>query len=290
MSPHRPTIAAASSPPTPTPTLSAATTFLKSGSAGAASITYAYTMAAAAAEVAANASSNLSAGGVNDPRVWAQRLHLRQTVAIARAFAAEFGPAALFSSLRPVYGSYQLSWADADAALGWMNSTLGLVPSQFIWSIAVNAYCVVAAPPGTSPDDLYSFWMAESDAQRVHRVASAAVAVKWGLHLSTYEGSLVGLGYDNATTSMIIGVSREEGYGRVMKYDYLVNWVGIGGTIPARAGEGATGMVGVMAEYNYFGLSSIYGPSSPEVFQWGLTEDLRNVSTAKMRAAAAEAG
>ena len=80
-------------------------------------------------------------------------------------------------------------------------------------------------------------------------------------------------------------------YGRAMAYDFDVNWIRIGGRIPSRSGDDvngtahddaankyaltahtgrgtvsvADGSVPVALEFNYFALSSSYGPSDPQV-------------------------
>lgn len=101
------------------------------------------------------------------------------------------------------------------------------------------------------------------------RNASAALASDAGWRLLSYEGSLVGIPADdeaiNATTATIIAANRSPSYGAAMQRDYEQNWAPLGG-----------------AEYNFFALSSQYGEDTPvAVFQWGLTEDIGNLSTAK---------
>ena len=66
-------------------------------------------------------------------------------------------------------------------------------------------------------------------------------------------------------TVLMAAANREPGYGGVMAYDYLENWAAIPGA----------------CEYNFYALSSQYGPSSPPVFAWGLTEDLADLTTVK---------
>lgn len=72
----------------------------------------------------------------------------------------------------------------------------------------------------------------------------------------------------NTTTGVVIAANRSPGYGEAMTRDYEKNWAPLGG-----------------AEFNFFALSSQYGEDTPvEVFQWGLTEDLSNLTTPKYEA------
>ena len=90
----------------------------------------------------------------------------------------------------------------------------------------------------------------------------------------TYEGALVAipLQRDAATTGAVIAANRGASWADAMVREYERNWATIDGA----------------AEFNFFALSSMYGSDLPpfERFQWGLTEDIANISTHKFDAVA----
>jgi hypothetical protein len=93
------------------------------------------------------------------------------------------------------------------------------------------------------------------------------------MKLVAYEGSLVAipsaLPGSNTTTGLCIAANRDHRFGTAMAVDILDNWAALDGS-----------------EFNFFDLSGPYGADPPpwSVFQWGLTEDLHNTTTAKLEA------
>jgi hypothetical protein len=231
------------------------------------SLNYAWNRAAAVAEVAAGGSP-LNNDGVTDPEVWARRRHAKRLMEISAIFQAVFGSAALGSRVLPVYAWYQDYVDDAAAALAWLNTTYG-PPVSFFTGLAVNAYRVAYMPPGSTENDVLSELLAVSDASVPGRQACAALAASYGLRLMTYEGSgapiPAGPVDANATLATEILAARSQGAAEQQSYDYAVNWVPLGG-----------------AEYNFYALAGQY-----DQYQWGLLEDLSNITTSKYQGAMA---
>jgi hypothetical protein len=137
----------------------------------------------------------------------------------------------------------------------------------------VNAYAVAGVMPGTALPAIVAAVAAASDAQRPLRAQASAAARAFGLRLLSYEGSLVALPLerDDATTGDVIEANRSPQWAGAMVRDFQQNWAAA-----EVSGE----------EFNFFALSSQYGPDLPpyEVFQWGLTEDVHNNATNKLKA------
>lgn len=264
------------------------------GTEGGPGTNFLYNLAAATDEVG-RGGSNLNNDGATDPQVWANRRHLRTLWFIAQSFASVFGAAAMRHTILPVFGQFQEYYTDTDAALAWLSTTYNCTPASLIYGIAINSYLIAYVPVGSSPGDMYSAWMFQSDAQLGYRSAMAAVGQKLGgLTLVSYEGNTVGIpaADDNATSSDIIAAARLQPIVMPMKYDLLVNWQALnnnntgGRNTPDSATGGDVGTLSssnmpvatgdVVGAYNYYALSSSYGP--PPVFQWGLLEDLHNLT------------
>jgi hypothetical protein len=238
-------------------------------SQGGPSLTYLWNRAAAEREVAADPASPLAAGGCRDPEVWALRRHVRRVAELGGIFKAAFGAAGA-ARVRPVVALCAADPAGARAALAWLRDTAGPAALASLYGLAVNSYAVAGiAPGGGALGEVLAAVRAASAANAAPRAAFAALAREFGLALVSYEGALVALPVlrDAATTGQVILANRAAGWGEEVVRDYA-QW--------AAAGGGA---------FNFFALSSQYGEDAPaEVFQWGLTEDLGNTSTAKFQA------
>lgn len=242
---------------------------------GGPSATYLYNRAAAAAEVAADPGSALNDDGVGDAEVWGYRRHLRRTVEVGAIFAAAFSAGSLGARVRPALGWTAAFLSELDALGAWYTRALaparGPAPDA-LYGVAINAYAVGGVLAGATEADIVAAAVAASDAARAARAAAAAVVSAAGLHLLTYEGALVvePVQRDAATTAAVIAANRGAAWAAAMVHDYEANWAPF-------AGAGNV--------FNFFALASQYGEDFPvERFQWGLTEDVANTSTAKFGA------
>ena len=245
------------------------------GTDGGPGSNYLWNLAAAEDEVGRNPASPLAAGGATDPQVWASRRHVRELLRVAAAFESEWGSASLRSTVMPVLGRHAPYAAIAAADLAWARTELGLDPAQLLAAIAVNCYYIAGFVAGTPAADMPAAWMAASDAEVPARQRMAAVAAAYNLSLVAYESAPVGiaLGEGEAggpTTDTIISVQRSAAMAPVLAHD-LANWLAAGG-----------------AQYNHYALASAYG--APPRYQWGLLEDLANLTAAKYVAVQQELG
>ena len=248
---------------------------------GGPSAAYLYNKAAAIAEVAANPASALNEDGCNDAETWAYRRHLLRVAELGAAFLAGFGSASFGAQVRPALGWCQLFPVELVGLKAWYDRALA--PSYgalntIIYGVAINGYAVSGVLPGATEASILASVLQASDAQRPPRAAMAAIVAPWGVKLMTYEGALVCLPLegDAATTGAVIQANRGAGWGNAMVHDYEANW----------AGAGAGG------EFNFFALASQYGGDSPQMprYQWGLLEDVANLTAAKYKAVAQIAG
>ena len=243
------------------------------GTEGGPGSNYMWNLAAAEDEVTRDPTSALAAGGATDPQVWARRRHVRELLAVAAVFGAEWGAGALRTTVLPVLGSFAAYAADVAATLTWARDTLGADPASTLASVAVNCYVIAGFPAGTAPAAMPDAWLAASDALTPARRSMAAVAGAFNLALVSYEGAPVGIAVGEGaaggpTTDAIIAVQRSAAMAPVLSRD-LANWQSAGG-----------------AAYNYYALASAYGP--PMRYQWGLVEDLANLTAPKYDAVLAE--
>lgn len=241
---------------------------------GGPSAAYAYNRAAAVAELAADPGSALNVDGVGDPEVWAYRRHLRRVVQVGALFTAVFGAGSFGARVRPVLGWVATFQAELEGLGAWytrvLAPTLGPVPDA-LYGVAINAYAVAGVAPGASVGDVVAAVTQASDATRGDRAATAAIVAAAGLRLLSYEGSLVAIPVlrDASTTTTIIDANRAAGWGAAMAHDFAVNWAPLPGA----------------GEFNFFALASQYGEDAPVPrYQWGLTEDVHDTSTAKFDA------
>ena len=239
-------------------------------SLGGPSPCYLWNRAAAAAEVAADPASPLAANS-SDPEVWALRRHVRRVAQLGAAFQAAFAASGGAARIRPVLGL--LTGSDPGAARGalqWLRDTAGASALAALYGLAINSYAVAGIVPGSATQgDILAAVRSASAGLAAPRAAFAALAREFGLALVSYEGALVALPVlrDAPTTGAVIAANRAAGWGGEVVRDHGL-WAASGG-----------------GEFNFFALSSQYGEDAPaEVFQWGLTEDIGNVSTAKFQA------
>jgi hypothetical protein len=228
---------------------------------------HAWNLAAAVDEVS-QGGSNLNNDGNTSPLVWSNRRHIRRVMEVGAVFRGLFQGTSV--SIRPVFGQYQNNPDDLVDALTWFNQTFDS-PGDYMYGVAINCYYIAMAPPNTTQEQVFEGMVYASGAEQLPlRLNVASIIAPFGLKMVSYEGAPVVIPQyadDNATISVILEANRNKTIQWVLANDYLMNWQNISD---------------VAAEYNYYALSSQYGP--PPVFSWGLTEDIRNLSTWKMAA------
>lgn len=226
---------------------------------------HAWNLAAAVDEVA-RGGSNLNNDGATEPLVWANRRHVRRVGEIGEIFSAVFAGTSV--SIKPIFGQYQDLLVNASDALAWYSHTFGGV-SAHMYGLAINCYSIAYAPVNTTLQDVYVGMLYASNMQLAPRTDASTLAAQYGLRLVSYEGAPVVIAYDNTTIGVVIEANRQQPIVDVFVNEVLNNWAPL---------------APVAGEYNYYALASAYGPAP--TFTWGLTEDVRNLSTWKMAAVA----
>lgn len=203
---------------------------------------------------------------VDDAYVWNLRRHVSRLYDIAATFAAVWRGAAR-ARVRVV-----LDW-DYNAApllasvLQWHADTFGMRAADWLYGVAINTYRIAYFSPGVTPSDIFAAMTAQTDAQRPLRAAVANVTAAFGVRMLAYEGNTICVPaqFDAPTFATCIQANRLPGAADVMTYDFDTAWAPLGG-----------------AEYNYYALATQY-----DEYQWGLTDDMRNLTTVKWTTAAA---
>ena len=240
------------------------------GTEGGPGTNYMYNLQSAIDEVQ-NGNSNLNNDGDTNPQIWGQRLHLRRLYEISQIIHNIFMnyPTILPNQIRLLYGSFQKYANDINQTFLWFTNTYPTVSlSSFLYGVCINSYLISYFPSNTNLYEMYTAWFINSDNEVPLRTSVRNVLNMYNITgLVSYEGSPVGIAADgdNTTTSTIIEANRYGPIGDVFSYDIVNNWyhnTNVNGTA-----------------YNIYALSSKYGP--PPIFQWGIVEDLSNLSTPK---------
>lgn len=240
------------------------------GTVGTADISYLYNLDAAQREVAGGGSV-LNNDGETDPRVWAQRRHLKRLREIHAVLASILTPDTGIT-LRIVLSSFQDYHADVDACLRWYASTYGTSPGALFYGLAINSYYIAYTQDGWSGGDMSAALLSASDALGSSRRACASLISTYGMTaLMSYEGMATLIPADGngdaGAWEAILDFTRSALVAPPIKYDVEVGWLRTPGA----------------GEYNLYALSSWYGPFP--LLTWGLTEDVSNTSTPKYGAA-----
>jgi hypothetical protein len=236
-------------------------------------LNYAYNFNASVAEVARGASP-LNNDGCTVPEAWARRRHAKRLREISLQFASAFAGSTV--RVRPVLAWMQDYAADAEDMLAWLEATYGAGEAARVFhALAVNSYrgggvypsSAPPLPPFSTPADVLASLLSASDASLPARLASAALAQRFGLSLAVYEGSgwvqpssadFNGPGF-NATLGSIIAFNRLQGAAEQQAYDLQITWH-------------AGGLAGNLSLYNFYALSGQYGSAYGACL--GLCEDI----------------
>ena len=224
---------------------------------------YTYNKLAAQDEVA-KGGSTLNNDGSTDPETWAHRRHAKRLLEISSVFKSVYGPAAINTTIRPVYASWLISpgphYSDV---LAWVGKTYG-PPKNYFYALADAAYYnAQKASPTASPDEVIAAMRADSDNNRTARIALQTVANTYGLKHFQYEtGPDVGGGSTVNVANRILA-NRDPKMTALLLHDYQDNWKPLGGDL-----------------YMYFA----YCSAGSRYGCWGLSEDIANVHTPKWEA------
>jgi hypothetical protein len=234
----------------------------------------------AAAAEGCNAGSPLCNDGDTNSLDWAYRRHIKRVYEIGQIFASVFGPGSLNTTIRPVYAWWQLdegTSSNAANALAWFKNTYG-APSNYMYGMAQGDYFTPANwANDTTVDDVLQDFQSGSEgstADIAYVENNYATASQYGLKLLTYEG-----GPDNSnsgtqnTTNVAPQIEANRTYAAQnggLGIDLLLenhvrdNWFPYGGS-----------------NFGIFQLSGAYSRYG----DYGLTDDLCNLQTAKYSAA-----
>jgi fibronectin type 3 domain-containing protein len=229
---------------------------------------YTWNLLAAQDEVA-RGGSVLNNDGDTSQYDWAYRRHLKRLYEIGQIFQSVFGAGSLNTTIRPVYGWWQLdegATSNAAKTLAWFSSTYG-PPANYFYAMAQGDYFDQPnyATDTTIPEVLSDMTTA-SNASVKYVVAGKATAAQYGLQLFAYEGGPSNNdGGTNGTTNTGIQIlaNRDPGMDTLVQTHIRTNWFGNGGGL-----------------YGYFGLSGAYSRYG----DWGATDDYNNLTTAKYNA------
>jgi len=93
----------------------------------------------ASSEVNSGADKTLNYDSINDPMYWAMRRIAHQTLRISQLFAGVYGPAAINTTIRPVYANSYQSPFYAEDGLEYLYKVFG-TPKNYLYAIASAPY------------------------------------------------------------------------------------------------------------------------------------------------------
>jgi hypothetical protein len=230
-----------------------------------------YNIDAAAAEVAGG-QSILNADGNEDPNQWARRRYVKRLVEFSDIFRKVFGDGAINNKVRIVHSWQAVQPWQFREQLEWVQNTYGK-PSDFLYGIACATYFNIEGIDNqASVDAILDLLWANSDRALVeYRTQLADVAVDYGLKLLAYEGGPDTAGplqWERSTDlqNNVDVAQRDPRIKDVIVHDLRDNWF----ENPSVNGD----------VFIYFTLQSAFSRWG----QWGLTEDINNIHTAKFDA------
>lgn len=225
-----------------------------------------YNEAAAADEVARGVQP-WNNDGCGDTFIWGLRRHISRLYNISAMLAAAAAAAGTGILVQPVLGWDAALVPEIAPVLAWHAEYAGLPAQAWLAGIAVNTYTPVGLVGGDDAGFYYAALKNASQAAAGNRSAAATAASAAGVRLMAYEGNGVGIAFGQQAqeeVAMMIEATRAQGAAGVLLNDYELNWRALGG-----------------CEHNWFALASLY-----DTYQWGLTEDLRVLSTPRYQAVA----
>jgi hypothetical protein len=216
----------------------------------------------AACQEGAERNSILNADGAPSPSIWAQRRHAIRLYEISRIFERVFGPGSLLTRIRPVY-SWLHRHEHFEHVLSWMEQRFG-PPRSYFYALAQDSYFLgAAAGPEATENEIIRAMRADSVRSVSETRRIAAVARKFGLRHTCYEGGPHNGGRSTSNIANRILANRSPAMGALLRHHLEANW------FP----HGPCG-------FQFFGLSNAYSRYGC----FGLTEDYRCVDTEKFRA------
>jgi hypothetical protein len=232
---------------------------------------YQYNVDTAAAEVTAG-NSVLNADGNEDPSQWARRRYVNRLVEFSWIFSGVFGDDAINNKVRIVHSWQAVQPWQFREQLEWVKKTYG-EPGKYFYGIACATYFnIEGIDENASVDTILKLLRDNSDrALAEYRIQLADVAESYGLKLLAYEGGPDTAGplqWERPTElqNHVDTAQRDPRIKDVIVHDLRDNWF----DNPMVNGD----------VFVYFTLQSAFSRWG----QWGLTEDIKNIHTAKFDA------
>jgi hypothetical protein len=232
---------------------------------------YQYNVAAAAAEVAAG-NSILNADENEDTGQWARRRYVKRLVEFSGIFREVFGEEAINNKIRIVHSWQAVQPWQFREQLEWVYKTYG-DPGKYFYGIACATYFNIEGIDKKASVDaiLKLLWDNSDRALAEYRTQLADVAESYGLKLMAYEGGPDTAGplqWERPTDlqNNVDTAQRDPRIKDVIVHDLRDNWF----NNPTVNGD----------VFIYFTLQSAFSRWG----QWGLTEDINNIHTAKFDA------